>query len=165
MDFPIWIFLIIGFLLVLGLVLKGGETKGTYSYSLIPTLLSPAERSFFGVLNQAVGDTALVFAKVRVADILKPEKGMNRSNWQRAFNRISSKHFDFVLCKKDDVSIICVIELNDSSHQSKKRQVRDEFLRGVCESASLSLIEISAKRAYNVKEIGNQLSLLINASK
>ena len=162
MDLPIWIFLVIGFLFVLGLVLKGGGVKGTHSYSLIPTLLSPAERLFFGVLNQAVGESALIFAKVRVADIVKPEKGMNRSNWQRAFNRISSKHFDFVLCKKDDVSIICVIELNDSSHKSRKRQDRDGLLREICDSASLPMIEVPAKRAYTVEELRNQISQLID---
>ncbi len=153
MDFPIWIVFVVVVLIVLVVALNGAAQHGSVAYTLVPKLLSPAERSFFGVLNQAVGESALIFAKVRVADILKPQKGMNRNDWQRAFNRISSKHFDFVLCNKDDLSILCVVELNDSSHNSKKRQVRDNFLREACKSASLSLVEIPAKRAYNIEEV------------
>lgn len=33
-------------------------------------LLTKAERSFFGVLEQAVGNDLRIFAKVRVADVL-----------------------------------------------------------------------------------------------
>lgn len=98
MEFPIWLALIVAVLFVVILSTLGTRKKGTASYILLPALLTPAERSFYGVLISAVGDSALVFSKVRVADVLKPQKGLDRSNWQRAFNRISSKHFDFVLC-------------------------------------------------------------------
>lgn len=38
-----------------------------YAFQKQATLFSPAERSFLGVLRQAVGENALVFGKVRVA--------------------------------------------------------------------------------------------------
>lgn len=44
-------------------------------YDLQEALFSPAERSFLGVLDLAVGDKARVFAKVRVADVLTPQIG------------------------------------------------------------------------------------------
>ena len=68
----------------------GGDNE--LSYVINQPLYSPAERSFFGVLNRAVEGEAVVLGKVRVADVLRPTRGMNRSNWQKAFNRISSKH-------------------------------------------------------------------------
>jgi hypothetical protein len=64
-------------------------------------LFSNAERSFFGGLTQALGDEYVVMGKVRVADILSPQKGLNKSNWQTAFNKVASKHFDYVLCTRD----------------------------------------------------------------
>lgn len=54
------------------------------------SLFTPAERSFLGVLNQAIEDNAFVFGKARVADVLKPSKGTSRKIWQTAFNKINS---------------------------------------------------------------------------
>ncbi|MBR9884403.1 MAG: DUF2726 domain-containing protein [Oceanospirillales bacterium] len=45
-----------------------------------------------------------LFGKVRVADLLEPEPSRNRSQWQKAFNRTIAKHFDFVICKADDLT-------------------------------------------------------------
>ena len=75
-------------------------------------LLSPAERSFYGVLKQASKDSFDIHAKVRIADILAPIKGTSKSVWQQSFNRISSKHFDFAVCKPETLEVLAVIELS-----------------------------------------------------
>ena len=129
------------------------EQQPEYPYRKLDTLFSPAERSFLGVLNQVIDENAQVFGKVRIADVITPKKGMSRSNWQKAFNKISGKHFDFLLCNKDDLSVLCAVELNDSSHQSKKRKERDVFLEGVCQSANVPLVQITAKLTYKINEI------------
>ncbi len=130
------------------------ETTSTeYPYMKMDSLFTPAERSFLGVLTKAAGDDVCVFGKVRVADVIRPKKGLAKSDWQSAFNKISAKHFDYLLCKKDDMSILCAIELDDSSHKSKKRKKRDAFLRGACQSADLPFVQIPARPAYTVKEI------------
>lgn len=49
------------------------EPKEAYPYRLIGPLFSVAERSFYGVLSLACSDKALVFGKVRIADIIEPE--------------------------------------------------------------------------------------------
>jgi len=131
-----------------------GKTEPTdYPYQKAEVLFSPAERSFLGVLDQAVGKDARTLGKVRVADVIVPRKGISRSDWQRAFNKISGKHFDYVLCKNDDLSVICAIELDDSSHQSKKRKKRDDFLSGACSAAGIPLVQVPAKSAYVIDEI------------
>lgn len=55
----------------------------------VPALLTPTERSFFGVLQQAVASDYQIFTKVRLADIARPVRSPNRSGWQTAFNRIT----------------------------------------------------------------------------
>lgn len=42
--------------------------------------------------------------------------------------RIAVKHFDFDVCRVDDRSVVCAIELNDASHASGKAQTRDELV-------------------------------------
>lgn len=140
-------------IIVLVLSKNKGISTADYPYRRQDVLFSPAERSFLGVLDQAVGEKVKIFGKVRVADAITPNKGMSRSDWQKAFNKISGKHFDYLLCNKNDLSILCAVELNDSSHNSKKRKDRDIFLEGACKAASVPLIQITAKSTYNITDI------------
>lgn len=162
----IWI--VLGIVIVLALALfklkttTQSESQITeYLYSKKEALFSPAERSFLGVLSQAIGDKAQIFGKVRVADVATPKKGISKSEWQKAFNKISGKHFDFILCNKDNLSIICAIELDDSSHQSINRQKRDLFLEGLCKSAAVPLVQVQAQSSYNIKEIYGLFSSIL----
>lgn len=139
--------------------------KEIHPYRKVDLFLSNAERSFYGVLEQAVAGNHLVFSKVRVADVLIPESNSNRSEWQKAFNFISSKHFDFVVCKPDDCSVQLAIELDDSSHGLEKTQERDSFIEKVCESADLPLLRIKASNAYVVSTIREAIEGMIKGEK
>jgi len=143
---------------------QSGSNDSEFPYIKQAVLFTPAERSFLGVLTQAVDDNTQIFGKVRVADIITTKKGMSASDRQRAFNKISSKHFDFILCNKQDLSVKCAIELNDSSHNSKKRRARDNFLEGACKASDLPLIQIPAKAAYIVSEIKQSLEAGMSGS-
>ena len=151
--------LIAVFVVVLVLARLKGASGGTAvaDYSKKRTLFSPAERSFLGVLEQAVGDEYRVFGKIRVADVLEPRHGMSRSARQSALNRISAKHFDFVLCARGDLSIACAVELDDASHNEAGRRDRDAFLAAACESAALPLLRVPAERTYAIEEVRTRL--------
>lgn len=139
-------------------ILKKPVRGSKISYRISGPLFSPAERSFLGVLMQAIPTNNLVMGKVRVADIITPEKGLTRSDWQSAFNKISSKHFDYVICDRSTLKVISVIELNDKSHKKKKRADRDVFLREACISAGLRFLEFEAKANYSVNEVSQMLA-------
>ncbi len=149
-------------LLLLAIVWGRGKKGKVSPYELQETLFSPAERSFLGVLDLAVGDKARVFAKVRVADVLTPQARMGKSKWQQAFNRISAKHFDYLLCHPADLSFLCAIELDDSSHRHQKRKARDLFLKEACDGAGLPLLQIPASSHYQVEELREQLLPLLS---
>jgi hypothetical protein len=114
-------------------------------------LLSPAERSFLGVLEHALPPGMRVFSKVRIADVLKVlERG---SRWRPAFNRISQRHADFVVCDAGDLVILFVIELDDSSHASSRSMASDEVKNQVFASSGVRLVRVRAKRNYAVEEL------------
>ena len=138
---------------------KQASEKFEHSYERLDVLFTPAERSFFGVLNQAISDDVIAFGKVRVADVITPTKGGVKGAWQRAFNKISAKHFDFILCNKSDLSFVCSIELDDKSHNSAKQKTRDAFLEKACKSANFPLIRFPAKATYSVTDIRESLSV------
>ena len=153
MELGVLLAIAIGVMLILAQQKRAGGGASAFGYRRKPYLLSKAERSFYGVLTQAVGDKALIFSKVRVADVLAPQKGLNRSNWQQAFNKISAKHLDFPLCDPQDCAVKLAIELDDASHGSAKRQKRDAFLEQACKSPGLPLLRIRAARGLSLIHI------------
>jgi hypothetical protein len=154
--FPLFILVAVA-ILGLRLLARLRRRLTRFPYRLQPALFSPAERSFLGALEQALGDELRIFGKIRVADVVKVEGVRDRSARQRAFNRIQAKHFDFLLCRPDDLSVVAAIELDDRSHGTRKRKERDNFLRGVCEAAGLPLLNIPAQRSYSVAELRRQV--------
>lgn len=126
-------------------------------YTLRNGLLTKAERSFYGVLVGVVPDDLVVMSKVRIADVLHASKGLNQKDSGRLFAKISSKHFDFLLCLKSDLSYVAAIELDDESHQKKSRIERDQFVELACKSAGLPLYRCRAKYAYQPEELKSYL--------
>lgn len=94
-----------------------------------------------------------VFAKVRLLDLLSPVKG--NPKYKTYFYKVQSKHVDFVLC---DAKLVAraVVELDDSSHESKKRQERDSFVDEVLTSVGYPIFHVKAV----TDDLKNQISEL-----
>jgi very-short-patch-repair endonuclease/ribosomal protein L37AE/L43A len=143
---------------------KAGKGPLDFPYQSKDVLCSPAERSFLGALDKILGENYRVFAKVRLADIVDVQKGLSASVRQSAFNRISGKHIDFLVCNANDLSIFGAIELDDKTHRAKGRQKRDQFLDKTLEAAGVPLLRIKAQSAYSIKEISSSLDSVFNIS-
>ena len=143
---------------------KIGKGPLDFPYQSKDVLCSPAERSFLGALDKIVGENYRLFTKVRLADIVDVQKGLSASARQSAFNRISGKHIDFIICNANDLSIIGAIELDDKTHRAKGRQERDQFLDKTLETAEIPLLRIKAQSAYSIKEISSRLYSAFNIS-
>lgn len=118
-------------------------TKRKYFFSL-------AEVKFYDLLKDILQDKYLLFAKVRICDLVKPEY---KDGGYTDLNRIKSKHVDFVICDKDPVIPKMIIELDDSSHNRLSRQERDEFVDEVFANAGLPIVHIKTRYEYNKEEI------------
>jgi len=132
---------------------KGKADSKDFPYESRKVLLTPAERSFMGVLEQALEEKLHIMAKVRLADVVEVKSGLTPRARGIAFNRIQSKHLDFVVCDPKDFSILCAIELDDSSHAQKRRQNRDELVDDVMNAAGIKLHRFPVKQGYVVAEV------------
>jgi hypothetical protein len=130
------------------------------AYETVPAFLSPAERSFFGVLQQALASRYQIFAKVRLADIVRPAKSPSRSGWQSAFNRIAGKHVDFVLCDSTHLRVVAVIELDDRTHERFERGIRDSLVDSALADAKIPILRVSARQSYSPAQIREQVDAL-----
>ena len=152
------VFFVFLFIVAFATQKQSRDDGGALPFKRQAALFTPAERSFLGVLDLVVGKDFRIFGKVRVGDVLAPQNGLNNRARTTALNKINRKHFDFVLCKPDDLTVLCAIELNDRSHQQKNRQDRDAFLADACNCAGLPLIMFDARRAYAPNEVGTRIA-------
>ncbi len=139
---------------------SGSAAKLTFPYYGRKALFSAAERSFLGVLEQAVEGRYRVFGKVRLADVLGVKAGTGAGERQRALNRVLAKHVDFVLCHPEDLTIAALVELDDSSHKRTDRRARDAFLEQACAAASVRLLRFPVRPHYALGEVRAGLASL-----
>jgi len=105
-------------------------------------LLSKNEYYAFKKLQSiALSHDLFIFPKVRVLDLIEPIKGQR--HYKTYLYKIQSKHVDFVICDKK-LSITCIIELDDNSHNREDRKERDRFLDEVFNSVGYSIIHTKA---------------------
>lgn len=114
-------------------------------------LMTKNEWSFYKQLKPVADELNLsVICKTRVADLVDIEKGLSKSEWQTAFNRINKKHIDFILCKPENLYPVLLIELDDSTHDTDKGKQRDEFVEKVLDKAGYKLFR--TRGSANLKE-------------
>jgi len=126
-------------------------------YKRQPYLFTPAERNFYKQLVQAVGNEFIVFGKVRVADLVTITADYGNKGSMRSLGKIAQKHVDYCLCRPHDFSIVCVIELNDKSHNQHDRQSRDVFMEKLFRKVKLPLVWVEAKNTYRPDQIRDQI--------
>lgn len=153
------IVVVVGLLAVFVSVNPRKKIPNSVTYELREAVLTRTEKRFYEALRAAVGTTYVVFAQVRVADVLQVPKGLERPRARTAFNRISSKHFDFLICEPTSYEIHAAVELDDKSHQRADQTQRDSFLNEAANSADLLLIRFEAQRTYDVDAIRATLSM------
>ncbi len=98
-------------------------------YEINETILTERERSFYRILKPVADKLELqICPKVRLADIVSIKKGTK--DWQKWFNKIRSKHVDFLLCDYD-MNIVLLLELDDSSHESERAKKNDALKNAI----------------------------------
>jgi len=164
--FKLWpLFVVVVVIVILKELLRPTRKRTSLEdYQKVIPFLSAAERSFYGVLREAMDGQLVIMTKVRLADIVDVRRGMSRRQWQSAFNRIQSKHIDFVLCDPQQLDIKAVIELDDRSHKKPERQARDQFVDQVMNFTGIPIVHFPVKSSYSVAEIREALYLLFPPS-
>lgn len=142
------ILLLAGVLLIL-VVLAAVFSKKHLAYKKVDLFTYP-EKRFFHALDNAVGHRYRVLGKCRIADIIMPQDGLSKKDWNRLFWNVSSKHFDFVIIEPDSLDVVAVVELNDSSHEKKDRVQRDKLVNAACGNAGLPLVWVKARNSYDI---------------
>ncbi len=116
-------------------------------------LFTPTEQEFFTCLQHLTQGRCLLFAKVNLADIIKPLSGKIGDR-----NQIDKKHVDFLICRLDDGMPMIGIELDDSSHNDRGRFKGDMIKNDVFAATGLPLLRLPVSEMYQLEELVAELS-------
>ena len=113
-------------------------------------LCTENERKLFFCLRKALDDRYLVHCQTSLIALVEPLLFKNKSKaW--------SKRIDFVITDTA-TKIIAVIELDDSSHQQRKRIIRDKYVHDAL-SPHHAFIRIATEQFYDPSIIANALEV------
>lgn len=109
-------------------------------FSKVP--LGAAEQSLYWRLVEALPDPEfVVLAQVNVASFVDAKSGKGYIGARNRFNLLS---VDFLVCRAD-FSIVAAVEVDDSTHKRKDRQVTDAKKAAILQAAGVRLIRWPVK--------------------
>jgi hypothetical protein len=115
-------------------------------------LFTPAEKNFQNLVEQAMGSKYRIINRVKLADIVNIRNGVSKRAGQTATSNANSKYLDFVICDRDNMKLLGVIDLVDTQGKGYKVK-KDWFVSGALEAATIPHIRIKVKPNYTIDEI------------
>lgn len=149
MSLAIIVVAVIAALWVIRKIGRGGRPMGDHWPLYSKSLLTERETEFYRRL-EAMYPEHCIFVQVALSQLLDVSPGTR--NWRAIRNHFNQLVADFVLCNRD-LSVVAVIELDDSSHSTRKRQGVDWRKTKAVESAGLRLVRIPAGPIPSVAEL------------
>jgi len=140
---------LLGVLILIAVALIHLGQRGP-AYRRGPFFLTPNEKRFLAVLDEAVGGGYRVFVQVRLAELVDVDLKANNSKRRAAMNKVFGKSIDFVICDSASLEPVAAIELDDRTHALPHRRERDTFVDAVFSEIGIPLLRARARRAYSV---------------
>ena len=130
------------------------KTYNTYFYKR-GKLLTNNELKFYKILKKITKNYNYnIFTQVVLYEIVRNKEIMD-------FNKIKSKSIDFVVTDENSKILVC-IELDDNTHNRKKRIERDTFINELFKDLNIKLLRIPVKEYYNIQEMEKIIITKIN---
>ena len=108
-------------------------------------LFTPEFRAFLGQLDIAVRSHLIIFPAMPVNDVLQGKGG-----GKALLRKFSNERFDFVVCHRRNMDVLCVIKLGGNNASSEK-------YRTLCQSAGLTLLEYDIKPYRDVPSLRQEV--------
>jgi very-short-patch-repair endonuclease len=131
--------------LLIALLLRDGAPK----YQPVP-IMTPNELEFFGRISKAVPD-AFVFPQVAMSALIAPRDTDGKKR-MAAFRKISQKRVDWAIYTKD-MTLVCIVELDDRTHDPENDAMRDAML----ETAGIPTVRWDSRKRPPIGEIRQTL--------
>jgi len=135
------------------------KDENPWPYKTKKYFFSRSEQVFLHMLNKSINtERYVVYPKVRIADFVDiTTGGKERLKW---WNKIKSKHIDFLIWDTQEQRIALAIELDGKSHKKEDSRISDEFKNKLCNTINIRLERIKVGSDF-AAEIGRLEELLV----
>lgn len=154
-----WMVISIAWLVLLGTVsvwwMRNKASAQNFDVQRKSRMLSTGERNFLDGLMGSLSDEFFIFSKIRILDVIETQPAATWWQQRRIKLRLSDHTFDYLLCKKQDMSIFGVIELENFEKGSnrKLRAAREKTVSHICKQANLRLFYFDIRQDYRSMDI------------
>lgn len=132
-----------------------------YAYEKKPYLFDTnAEFALYKILLELFGDQYHIFPQMHYIHLVRPRK----TTWfeeRRLSSHIDRKSADFVLCDKQAVVPVLVIELDGNVHLQERKKLRDENIDNLLTSVDLPILHLDSNiqdKAFIRTQVAQKLS-------
>lgn len=132
------------------------DEKDEQKYDLQPSLLTPTEDIFYGILKEAVGEAYQIIPQVQLSKIMKVRNSNLKYTNYHDLNKINKKTIDFVLYDQS-LRAYLAIELDDYTHSRPDRIRRDSFVEKIMNEAGLRLLRIPVSNKYDLEKLRSDI--------
>jgi len=140
---------------------KRKEDDSLFPYHKKQLFLSVTELAFYRTLMQVAGDDYVIFAHVRMSDLLKISPELSRRKKLYYFGKVKEEHVDFVLCKPENFRVEAAILLTSRANIHASEGVREHFIVQACEAAKLALLQLREQKKYSKNDVQDLLNKAI----
>ncbi len=121
-----------------------------YLYEVKSSLITAAEKPFLTAIKKSLPAGYFVQPQVNLASIIR--KNGDHKYQNELYRNIDACVFDM------KYKPIFLIEINDTTHNDKKRRERDEKIRLICEDAGIQLIRFWTSYGVNQEYISKRVN-------
>ncbi|GAB3011941.1 DUF2726 domain-containing protein [Bowmanella dokdonensis] len=146
------ILLMILIVVAVGAIKLNGDSLA-FPFKKRSNLFTPVERSFLELLESAVGSQYRIICRVKLSDIVSLRQGTDKKVGRNSMLRASSRHLDFVLCDKQDMSPVVAVDLVHQQGKEGYKSQRDWFVSSSLDAARIPHLRIKVKSGYSAQEI------------
>lgn len=132
---------------------KSKDQKEETIYVLKP-LMTAYEYKFYQILK-TLEDKYIIVPQLNLASIVK--KMNNNKYYNELFRNI-----DFAIFTKDYKKLLLLIEINDETHNQRKRKDRDLKVKKICNDIGVSIMTFYTKYPNEKKYVLNRIEKELN---
>lgn len=138
-------------LMFFGIIKKEEEILKEKTIYKKKNIMTDYEYKFYLILKELEKYNYKVIPQVNLATIVK--KVNNKKYYTELFRNI-----DFVIFNEGLTDVLLLIEVNDATHNTKKRKSRDIKVKSICANAGLNLITfITTKNNNNIEAVNSKI--------
>ena len=113
-------------------------------------LFSKAESDFYDTLVKDLNEEFYIVPRVPLLEVIEPNHKATESEAKFVRKKYARQMLDYVICKREDLSVFGVIELEnfDKNPDADRRKKRESFVDSVCKATRLRLFYFDIRQDY-----------------